>query len=212
MSLMTTAEVADYLRLKERTVYEMVAREQIPCSRATGKLLFSRQLIDAWVEAHTEMPLGKIAATAADLRRLVGAAAGMGAAPVRIGPRGADRRVAARARGHRPRRGGARGRASARRRERRLQPRRRSARWCPQRDIVAIHWARRAQGLLLAPGNPHRVTSLADAVGRGLRLARRRDGSGSRALLDALLARDGLARARAAATSASPRARATSRR
>ncbi|HPG23393.1 MAG TPA: helix-turn-helix domain-containing protein, partial [Amaricoccus sp.] len=58
-ALLTTGEVAAYLRMKERTVYDMVARQQIPCSRATGKLLFSRPLIDAWVEAHTEMPAGR---------------------------------------------------------------------------------------------------------------------------------------------------------
>src|SRR5690554_2636527 len=58
--LMTTGEVAAYLRLQERTVYEMASRHQIPCSRATGKLLFSRKLIDAWIEAHTEMPAGVV--------------------------------------------------------------------------------------------------------------------------------------------------------
>lgn len=51
--LMTTGEVADYLRVKERTIYEMVARQTIPFSRATGKLLFPRRLVDAWLEAQT---------------------------------------------------------------------------------------------------------------------------------------------------------------
>src|SRR5579875_4109992 len=49
-----TAEVADYLRLKERTIYELVRTKQIPCSRVTGKLLFPRQLIDLWVARQTE--------------------------------------------------------------------------------------------------------------------------------------------------------------
>lgn len=44
LPLMTTGEVADYLRVKERTIYEMVARQTIPFSRATGKLLFPRRL------------------------------------------------------------------------------------------------------------------------------------------------------------------------
>ena len=57
---MTTSEVAEYLRLKERTVYDMAARNQIPCRRAKGKLLFSRRLIDAWIEAHTRMPDGVV--------------------------------------------------------------------------------------------------------------------------------------------------------
>jgi len=37
---LTTAEVADYLRLKERKVYDLVSQGVIPCVRVTGKLLF----------------------------------------------------------------------------------------------------------------------------------------------------------------------------
>ena len=51
---LTTAEVADYLRLKERKVYDLVRQGQIPCSRVTGKLLFPRQQIDLWVLSHLE--------------------------------------------------------------------------------------------------------------------------------------------------------------
>ena len=43
--LMTTREVADYLRIKERKVYELVREGQIPCSRVTGKWLFPRPLV-----------------------------------------------------------------------------------------------------------------------------------------------------------------------
>ena len=47
--LMTTHEVADYLRLKERKVYDLVATGEIPCTRVTGKILFPKQLIDIWL-------------------------------------------------------------------------------------------------------------------------------------------------------------------
>ena len=49
-----TAEVADYLRLKERTVYELVRTKRIPCSRSAGKLLFPRAMIDEWVTRQVE--------------------------------------------------------------------------------------------------------------------------------------------------------------
>ena len=42
---LTTKEVADLLRLKERKVYDLVAEGGIPCVRATGKLLFPRDLV-----------------------------------------------------------------------------------------------------------------------------------------------------------------------
>ena len=46
---LTTKEVADLLRLKERKVYDLAADEVIPCTRATGKLLFSRAAVDRWL-------------------------------------------------------------------------------------------------------------------------------------------------------------------
>jgi putative molybdopterin biosynthesis protein len=62
----------------------------------------------------------------------------------------------------------------------------------PRADIVAIHWARREQGLLVAPGNPHGLTSLGDVASRGLRFARRGEGAGSQLLLETLLRRHDL--------------------
>ena len=57
---LTTAEVADYLRVGERTVYELVRRGRIPCSRAAGKLLFPRHLVDLWVEAGVASPVAAV--------------------------------------------------------------------------------------------------------------------------------------------------------
>lgn len=50
---LTTRELADLLHIKERKVYELAASGAVPCSRATGKLLFPRQEIDAWVARHS---------------------------------------------------------------------------------------------------------------------------------------------------------------
>jgi putative molybdopterin biosynthesis protein len=188
MALMTTTELAAYLRLKERTVYDLVARQAIPCSRATGKLLFSRPLIDAWVEAHTEMPRGAAPATpriyAGSSEPLLEWAlrqAGTGLAVLvggsRLGLEAIAKGEAVLAGLHM------------------LDPETDSYNLpqiralLPQTDIVAIRWARRQQGLLVAPGNPHGIAGLTDVVERGLRLARRREGAGSQLLLDALLAR-----------------------
>ena len=51
---LTTREVADLIRLKERKVYDLVATGAIPCVRVTGKLLFPRSLIEAWLARHAE--------------------------------------------------------------------------------------------------------------------------------------------------------------
>lgn len=58
--LMTTKEVAEYLRIKERKVYDLVAAGDIPCTRVTGKWLFPRHLIDLWLARSSTFP--KIAA------------------------------------------------------------------------------------------------------------------------------------------------------
>ena len=46
---LTTRELAELLRIKERKVYDLAASGKVPCSRATGKLLFSRNQINAWL-------------------------------------------------------------------------------------------------------------------------------------------------------------------
>ena len=43
---LTTAEAADYLRLSERKLYELVAEGRIPCTKATGKWLFPKAALD----------------------------------------------------------------------------------------------------------------------------------------------------------------------
>ena len=56
-----------------------------------------------------------------------------------------------------------------------------------------IAFADRDQGLILPPGNPRRVRSLADVAARGLRFLNRQPGSGTRLLVDALLAQSRIA-------------------
>src|SRR5437667_327476 len=51
---LTTREVADLIRLKERKVYDLVATGAIPCVRVTGKLLFPRNLVEG---AHRQQGL-----------------------------------------------------------------------------------------------------------------------------------------------------------
>ena len=46
---MNTAEVARYLDVQPRKIYELVGKGEIPCSRVTGKWLFPKSLIDLWV-------------------------------------------------------------------------------------------------------------------------------------------------------------------
>jgi len=52
---LTTKEVADLLRVKERKVYDLAAADEIPHRRITGKLLFPANELHAWLEG-TPLP------------------------------------------------------------------------------------------------------------------------------------------------------------
>ncbi len=48
---LTTRELATLLRIKERKVYDLAASGQVPCTKATGKLLFPRREVERWLAA-----------------------------------------------------------------------------------------------------------------------------------------------------------------
>ncbi len=189
--LMTTGEVADYLRVKERTIYEMVARQTIPFSRATGKLLFPRRLVDAWLEAQTELPEAGIAPAppiyAGSNDPLLEWALRQSGSGLAVLARGSVQGLEDLATGRAVLAGchllepetGEWNRAAARAH-------------LPGTSHVLIHWARRTQGLITAADNPQGIADLKDAAQRGLRFATRAGGAGSTRLLEALLAREGL--------------------
>ena len=60
-------------------------------------------------------------------------------------------------------------------------------------DVVLIAFARREQGLLVAPGNPLKLSDIASAAAARARMALRPNGAGAQLLLLALLARAGIA-------------------
>ena len=47
---MTTREVAALMRVKERKIYDLVAKGDIPVSKTTGKLLFPKDAVLAWID------------------------------------------------------------------------------------------------------------------------------------------------------------------
>ena len=60
MQLLTTAEAAAYLRLKERKLYEMVAEGAVPCTKVTGRWLFPKAELDHWLAASVQRPAGVV--------------------------------------------------------------------------------------------------------------------------------------------------------
>ena len=48
-AIMTIGEVADYLKVTERTIYRLAAAKQIPAFKVGGSWRFSRIDIDRWI-------------------------------------------------------------------------------------------------------------------------------------------------------------------
>lgn len=49
---LTTKELAELLRIKERKVYDLAASGAVPHTKAMGKLLFPRTAVEAWLADH----------------------------------------------------------------------------------------------------------------------------------------------------------------
>jgi putative molybdopterin biosynthesis protein len=62
----------------------------------------------------------------------------------------------------------------------------------PDEDILLVNLAYRDQGLIVAPGNPQRLYSLADLTGPDVRFVNRQKGAGTRVLLDYHLKQHGI--------------------
>jgi putative molybdopterin biosynthesis protein len=62
----------------------------------------------------------------------------------------------------------------------------------PGREVSVVRLVHREQGLIVAPGNPTRTTSIEDVARRGLRYVNRQRGAGTRVLLDHELAQRGI--------------------
>jgi putative molybdopterin biosynthesis protein len=196
MEFLTTSEAAEYVRLGERKLYELVTSGAIPCSKVAGKWLFPRHELDLWVLSGLARPAGMIAAdpppivggSQDDLLEWAMRESGSGLASLAEGTaRGVDRllrgEVIAAAIHFHSETIAADGADGANVAAVRAMP--------GLHDAVLVGFARREQGLLLAPGNPKQLHSLADVLSSGAKMAVRQPGAGAQMLLDVLLTRAG---------------------
>jgi excisionase family DNA binding protein len=188
-AFLTTREVALLLRVKERKVYDLAAAGDIPCRRVTGKLLFPRAEIEAWLArgggaatAPRALPANILAGSHDPLLDWAIRESGSGLAAYFDGSLDGLARMA-------------RGEAAIAglhvfepaRGDWNLDHVREGLAGAP---VVLVEWARRQQGLLLRRALAGEITAVADLAGR--RVARRQASAGAGLLLDHLLAEAGL--------------------
>ncbi|MEE8351729.1 MAG: helix-turn-helix transcriptional regulator [Rhodospirillales bacterium] len=197
--LMTTHEVAEYLRIKERKVYDLVRQKRIPCTRVTGKLLFPKNLIDEWVGQGTAFPDQRPSARPAALPSAPPVVAGShdplldwclresgsGLAMMPGGSLDGVRRL---------------GNAEAMLAGMHvLEPETGTynqsllEETCQGLGVVLIEWAWRQQGMVLAAGNPLAIKQVSDLRDKKARVIVRQPDAGSRILFRHLLAEAGMA-------------------
>jgi excisionase family DNA binding protein len=188
---LTTKEVADLLRIKERKVYELATDGAIPVSRVTGKLLFPRDLVEMWVQQHVEYLGGReslrphplvLAGSHDLLLEWALRESGSGIATFFDGSLDGVQRLAA-------------GTALAaglhvRDAESGEWNRDVLVRAMPGMPVVLMEWARRRQGIVLPQGNPANITHIGDLAGR--RVIPRQANAGSQLLFEQLLAEAGI--------------------
>ncbi len=196
MEFLTTSEAADYLRLGERKLYELVTTGAIPCTKVTGKWLFPRHELDLWVLSGLARPAGMLIA---EPPPVVGGSqdelldwalreSGSGLGSMSEGSvRGLERLqrnevMAAAIHFHSlDASDDLTGDASVE-----------ALRAAPDlHDAVLVAFVRREQGLVLPQGNPRHLHSLTDVLALGARMAMRQQGTGAQMLLDLLLKRAG---------------------
>jgi putative molybdopterin biosynthesis protein len=199
-SLMSTKELAKYLGINEKKVYSLISGKGLPATMVTGKWLFQRHLVDRWIERHTEnYPSAEatpdtyqnlLIITGSNdllLDRLLELFSRRHELPMpvfsNVGSMGGIRAL----------------------RENLchvccahlLDPEGKDYNFSYlEREFgntaVVVNFCKRLQAVLVAEGNPKKVTGLADLASGRLRIANRKEGTGTRLLLDRELERQGV--------------------
>ncbi|MBW2072917.1 MAG: helix-turn-helix transcriptional regulator [Deltaproteobacteria bacterium] len=199
-SLMNTREVAQYLGINEKKIYNLVTVRGLPGTKITGKWLFQRHLVDRWLEQHTDnypriegildnYKYLLIITGSNDLLldQLLEIFHGRYQRPLtafsNLGSMGGIQALRANlchiCSAHL------------------LEPEGEDYNFAYVEEqfgdsVVVVNFCKRLQAVLVQRGNPHGVTSLADLASGRLRLANRKQGTGTRLLLDRELERQGV--------------------
>lgn len=193
--LLTTDEAAAHLRLSERKLYELIAAGAVPCTKVTGRWLFPKAALDHWVlsgliagvsHAHIEAP-PIVGGSQDPLLEWALRESRCGLATLPEGSEAGLRRLT---RGevtiaaiHMHRLDGTddeTANADA------------LVRAAGLYDGVLISFARREQGLLVAAGNPMKLSDVKSAATARARMTQRPEGAGAQLLQLALIAQAGL--------------------
>jgi putative molybdopterin biosynthesis protein len=199
-SLMSTREVSKYPGINEKKIYSLIRRKGLPATRVTGKWLFQRHLVERWLERHTDNypPAEAIPETCQNLLLITGSNDLL-----------LDQLLELFIRKHRLplplfSNLGSMGGIRALRENlchvccaHLLEPEGEEYNFSYLEEefgdtAVVVNFCKRLQSVLVPAGNPKKVRGLADLASGRLRIANRKEGTGTRLLLDLELERQGV--------------------
>lgn len=184
---LTTKELAELLRIKERKVYDLAASGDVPCVRVVGKLLFPRDEVGRWMAAARSgpqadyAPIPPVFAGSHDpLLDWALRESGSGLAAFFDGSfDGLDRLIKRQAMAcsmHIHQEGGWNTEAA------------KNA--AGNKPVVLVEFGRRLRGLIVSAGNPLAIHQIADLAGH--RFARRQNSAASQRLFEELAVEAGI--------------------
>lgn len=190
---LTTKEVAELLRIKERKLYDLVSAQEIPCVKATGKLLFPKAELLHWIRTGEFLSVSKnnvrlnvIAGSHDPLLEWAIRESGCGLAMQFDGSlSGLDVFEN-------------KGAVATGLHVLSVNTTPNTTAWNTHTvqnrfatsNVVLMHWATRQQGLIVPQGNPKKISSVADLP--ALKIATRQSGAGGMILFEHLLRTQGL--------------------
>jgi excisionase family DNA binding protein len=198
--LLSTKEVAQLLNVNEKMVYTLVAEKGLPASKVTGKWLFPRHLVEQWVETQTInypdtgslQPIKQgilILAGSNDplLDRTISLFNSQYQAPLAVfgnlgsmgGLRALRQNLCHIASSHLLQEDEGEYNFEYAFQELDSMP-------------AVVNFSRREQGILVAAGNPKKISGVADLAEPGMRMVNRPLGTGTRLLLDRELKKAGI--------------------
>ncbi len=187
--LLTTKEIAAYLKINEKKVYQLIQEGTIPCTRVVGKWLFPLTQINRWLEENTELNKNILVAGSDDpllinlleefnrthFPQFLAFHASVGSQKGLISLAEGKAQIAGTHLFHPPT-----GEYNLPYVKKHLAG----------KKYLAINLAYRQQGLLVARGNPQTVNKISDLVHNKSRFVNRNPGSGTRYLFDYMLEKE----------------------
>jgi len=198
--LLSTKEVAKFLKVNEKMVYTLVAEKGLPANKITGKWSFPKHLVEQWIETNTINYPKVQQSTSVHSKLLIIAGSNdplldrvvtlfnksfpeFAAVFGNMGSMGGLRAL---------RQGLCHIAACHLLQEDEEEYNFNYADSELENMPAMINFCRREQGLLLAKGNPKKISSIADLAVSGIRIVNRSLGTGTRLLFDRELEKNGV--------------------